>query len=194
MEYHIQSKPTIYNGTKFRSRLEARWAAFFDLMGWRWQYEPCDLKGWTPDFVVYGSKERLLFIEVKPVVDKVIANEYAIKISSIKPTINAIMICPSFKEDGFGGSILAGYQISHHDPDYYYNGKFNPFEVHWKMHQSGINSQYDIGSDYMAFDGMLWRCENRKRFLTCSSDEYEEFSDLWIEAGELTRFHYGKKI
>jgi hypothetical protein len=42
--------PTRYGGVQFRSRLEARWAAFFDLAGWRWQYEPIDLAGWIPDF------------------------------------------------------------------------------------------------------------------------------------------------
>lgn len=28
----IASKPTMYNGYHFRSRLEARWAVFFDAM------------------------------------------------------------------------------------------------------------------------------------------------------------------
>ncbi|MEA2669684.1 MAG: hypothetical protein QOJ33_2618, partial [Chloroflexota bacterium] len=28
--------PTTYDGVNFRSRLEAKWAAFFDLLGWRW--------------------------------------------------------------------------------------------------------------------------------------------------------------
>lgn len=29
--------PTTYQHTLFRSRLEARWAAFFDLVGWRFE-------------------------------------------------------------------------------------------------------------------------------------------------------------
>lgn len=53
--------PTMYAGVQFRSRLEARWAAFFDLWGMRWDYEPLDLPGWIPDFVV----DRCL-VEVKP--------------------------------------------------------------------------------------------------------------------------------
>jgi hypothetical protein len=28
--------PTRYRNTNFRSRLEAKWAAFFDIVGWRW--------------------------------------------------------------------------------------------------------------------------------------------------------------
>jgi hypothetical protein len=36
----IRSIPTTYRGTYFRSRLEARWAATFDQLGWYWEYEP----------------------------------------------------------------------------------------------------------------------------------------------------------
>jgi hypothetical protein len=36
----IAAIPTNYRGTKFRSRLEARWAATFDSLGWYWEYEP----------------------------------------------------------------------------------------------------------------------------------------------------------
>lgn len=193
MEYKINSKPTIYKGTKYRSRLEARWAAFFDLIGWRYQYEPFDLPGWTPDFIIYGSENRVLFVEVKPVVTKEYAKEYSIKLKNIKPTVNAIMISSDFNEDGFGGAILAGYQISHKEPDYYDNqGEFmETFEVHWKNQQSGINSEYDIGSEYMAFDGMLWHSlDQRKYFLSHFRDEFKIFNEKWIEAGERTRFHY----
>jgi len=71
--YSISSRPTLYRDTMFRSRLEARWAAFFDLIGWAWQYEPYDLDGWTPDFLVRfdcshsecGGYHELL-VEVKP--------------------------------------------------------------------------------------------------------------------------------
>lgn len=55
---------TTYNGTRFRSRLEARWAAFFDLVGWKWTYEPFDLAGYIPDFVLQFHEP--LLVEVKP--------------------------------------------------------------------------------------------------------------------------------
>lgn len=50
--YRIACHPTTYGGVEFRSRLEARWGAFFDLLNWKWEYEPIDLEGWTPDFMV----------------------------------------------------------------------------------------------------------------------------------------------
>ena len=52
MLYNLKNHPTRYKSILFRSRLEARWAAFFDLMGWQWEYEPIDLEGWTPDFLL----------------------------------------------------------------------------------------------------------------------------------------------
>lgn len=68
--------PTQYKGVDFRSRLEARWAAFFDLVGWEWEYEPVDLPGWTPDFRVlihypstnrdHPAMDRPALVEVKP--------------------------------------------------------------------------------------------------------------------------------
>ena len=36
----IKPIETIYRGYRFRSRLEARWAVFFDAMGIRYEYEP----------------------------------------------------------------------------------------------------------------------------------------------------------
>lgn len=35
----IRAIPTVYKGVTFRSRIEARWAVFFDAMGIRWDYE-----------------------------------------------------------------------------------------------------------------------------------------------------------
>jgi hypothetical protein len=35
----IQAIETRYKGYRFRSRLEARWAVFFDMLGIRWEYE-----------------------------------------------------------------------------------------------------------------------------------------------------------
>lgn len=67
MEY--AAIPTMFDGVQMRSRLEARWAAVFELMGRKWQYEPFDLNGWIPDFmweVDDALTPRPLF-EVKPI-------------------------------------------------------------------------------------------------------------------------------
>lgn len=70
MQYTRKAIETKYGGVVFRSRLEARWAAFFDIIGWRWDYEPVDLVGWSPDFSVDGSLDTpyryQMLLEVKP--------------------------------------------------------------------------------------------------------------------------------
>lgn len=57
--------PTTYANVLFRSRLEARWAAMFDLMMWPWDYEPIDLEFYIPDFILRFPSEPVL-CEVKP--------------------------------------------------------------------------------------------------------------------------------
>jgi|SRR5215208_4017187 len=59
---------TVYNGYRFRSRLEARWAVFFDVLGVPYDYEPegYDLGrvGWyLPDFWL---PEQRCWVEIKP--------------------------------------------------------------------------------------------------------------------------------
>ena len=58
---------TVYNGYKFRSRLEARWAVFFDALGVEWEYEKqgfdLDEAGkYLPDFWLPGLD---CWIEIK---------------------------------------------------------------------------------------------------------------------------------
>lgn len=58
---------TFYNGYRFRSRLEARWAVFFDAAGLRYRYEPegyrlSDGTAYLPDFFL---PELNIFAEIK---------------------------------------------------------------------------------------------------------------------------------
>lgn len=64
----IKAIETSYKGYRFRSRLEARWAVFFDALGIQWEYEKegYDLgeAGWyLPDFWL---PQIGVFAEVKP--------------------------------------------------------------------------------------------------------------------------------
>ena len=82
----IQTLPTFYAGTKFRSRLEARWAIFFDHCGIKWEYEPEgylleDGTCYLPDFLLHGLVGRVegdLFVEVKGA----LTSEDSVKIES----------------------------------------------------------------------------------------------------------------
>lgn len=67
----IKAIDTVYNGYRFRSRLEARWAVFFDTLGIEYEYEPegFDLgeAGWyLPDFYL---RKQNLWLEIKPLCD-----------------------------------------------------------------------------------------------------------------------------
>lgn len=72
---NIKAIQTQYKGYHFRSRLEARWAVFFDACGYQWEYEPegFDLGDgvyYLPDFKIYGVDDNddnyIFWIEIKP--------------------------------------------------------------------------------------------------------------------------------
>lgn len=73
MSNEIKPIETIYNGYKFRSRLEARWAVFFDAMGIKYEYEPegfrlQDGSCYLPDFRIYVASrihKNPIYAEVK---------------------------------------------------------------------------------------------------------------------------------
>lgn len=63
----IKAIETVYKGYRFRSRLEARWAVFFDALGVEYEYEPegyvlSNGEKYLPDF--YLPKLRI-YVEVK---------------------------------------------------------------------------------------------------------------------------------
>lgn len=93
---------TYYNGYHFRSRTEARWAVFFDALGWKWEYEKEGYnlpsgKKYLPDFYF---PEADAFAEVKglPFTPE---EESKCKELSMMP-----LLSPNFNEDGFHFVIL----------------------------------------------------------------------------------------
>lgn len=70
----IKPIETVYNGYRFRSRLEARWAVFFDMAGIKYLYEPegyqlSDGTRYLPDFylpeLLSRHDEKGIYVEVK---------------------------------------------------------------------------------------------------------------------------------
>lgn len=72
----IKAIPTFFNGVQYKSRLEARWSLFFDLLDVIHMYEPFTIQSngiaYTPDFYIHGgikdqsSKHNDLIVEIKP--------------------------------------------------------------------------------------------------------------------------------
>lgn len=95
----MDSKPiaaieTVYKGFKFRSRLEARWAVFFDAMDIRWEYET---QGYETDsgkyLVDFYLPDEDFYVEVKP--DRPGAMEELEKAKSfVDKSLNRIIILP----------------------------------------------------------------------------------------------------
>lgn len=89
---------TVYNGYKFRSRLEARWAVFFDAVGIKYEYEPegfelDDGTRYLPDFRLlnvrhrsYEDEKAPVYVEVKGKMSIYDINRIA-KFSKIYPII-----------------------------------------------------------------------------------------------------------
>ncbi len=74
----LRAIETEYKGYRFRSRLEARWAVFFDACGVKWEYEPegfilPDGQYYLPDFLLHDvtfnhagcTEGNDLYVEVK---------------------------------------------------------------------------------------------------------------------------------
>jgi hypothetical protein len=74
----IKAIETVYNGYRFRSRVEARWAVFFDTLGIEYEYEKegYDLPSgrylpdfWLPQMLLRttASEDYGVWLEVKPI-------------------------------------------------------------------------------------------------------------------------------
>lgn len=100
---------TIYKGYRFRSRLEARWAVFFDALGLKWDYEIegfelDDGSKYLPDFYL---PELDFYAEVKPgefsvgEVRKCLQlNRPCMLLDSIPDERYYRVTCPCFNENG----------------------------------------------------------------------------------------------
>jgi hypothetical protein len=105
--------PTMLDGVRTRSLLEAKWARFFTLLGRHWEYEPFDLKRWIPDFLIHCETGKYLLIDVKPVFERCAAIEQEIA-RAIGPAnyIGWITICAPVARGGdhsVGWVLSAGY-------------------------------------------------------------------------------------
>lgn len=95
----VDAIPTEYAGVRFRSRLEARRAAMFDLLAWPWQYEPVDLRAYIPDFLV-GTAASQLLVECKPTIGEDWADDAAERIGRARWAGGAVVLGSDFSQAG----------------------------------------------------------------------------------------------
>lgn len=152
---------TIWKGYRFRSRLEARWAIFFDHLGMTWEYEPegfelSDGRRYLPDFRITNINKNVLWYEIKPANDKGdgkieqleadYEKEQSAKNYPISEPAQAFMLLsgdPSTVLDA-GNLICPRCGLIYHDrypsPDY-----FNCWSCDWNCIHSGSNNPKEWG-------------------------------------------------
>jgi len=90
------SIPITINGIRFRSLIEARWAEMFSKLGWDWEYEPIELKGYIPDFIIKFPNRHML-VEVKGETDMKNIEQYSYKIINSGWDGEFLIVCSSLE-------------------------------------------------------------------------------------------------
>jgi len=176
-EYTIAAIPTLYRGRMYRSRLEARWAAFFDRLGWAYEYEPFDMGKWSPDFLLTDADT---LVEVKPISQTTSIKPIADKISGFGKRLLIVGTSPWV----FGGEFSIGWRKCDADPHERAepNEQFNQTVLRW---MPGIIKP-EWRADLVCSDGaniwtMLEGNMTLKRFNTGNS--YTSWGEqLWSDA------------
>lgn len=203
--------PTIgVRGIQFRSRIEAQWAYIFEKLGWNWEYEPIDLEGYIPDFIIkFGDEDILIEIKgdtniwkeevYKPHVHKIIKSGWK-GMFGILGSIYKIT-------DDFRTSILTDDEDIQNNNNnkfkFFYNKKINIGKLYqnkWKLCDENWNSidddttfNYDdiliVYSDVINkffldglenYDILDYPSYDRKD--TFKTDISEYFQQIWVEA------------
>lgn len=192
----IKAIETHYKGYHFRSRLEARWAVFFDALGIQWEYEHegYDLDGewylpdfWLPDFSVgldgsspsvhpYG---RSMFAEVKP-----IGGDFSKARRLCEVTDIPVWLCEGSPCDG-NYCVISQYASSYEedvdpDPEGGLVEVWGYPEVNGAVDDFGFkNGIYTVGTDQESMP--------EKRFERCSSIFIKEITKA-VRAARSARF------
>jgi hypothetical protein len=83
--YDIKAHEVVYRGAHFRSKNECKRYIFFKQLGWNVEYEPVleDIKGWLPDFAIYGDKNKKILVEVKPYQTMIMQSQWRKKYTTV---------------------------------------------------------------------------------------------------------------
>jgi len=181
----ITAIPTTYKGIEFRSRLEAKWAVMFNQLGWSWEYEPIDLNGYIPDFILTFPHAPML-VEVKPATTREELEDATRKIVNSGWT---------------GEALIVGATIS-----FDYSACFHKFGLvsQWQTSQEGVKT---IWWDYAQFH----ECSECKRqsfhhlngawfCYVCGKGDGDHYlipsdalANAWTTATNTIKYRHGKR-
>lgn len=165
----INIKPidTVYNGYKFRSRLEARWAVFFDEIGIKYDYEKegYDLGNCTaylPDFYL---PELDCFVEIKGEYNYIspFEKEKAHKLAELTHKnvyifYGQIPVLNELNEYGNNGAAIAFLYTD--NP--IFGGYLNNVEMDIQYQWCQCPICFKIGIEYHGYAGRLCKCHGEK--------------------------------
>lgn len=176
------STPTLYRGINFRSRLEARWAAMFDLLGWTWEYEPETPGAYIPDFLVHGTGGRQMFVEVKSLAD-FIQNRSAIVAKAegaLGYSTPFLVVTDQFQRTmGFDALMLGDlYNGEGEDGGYDHDHAvlFQPGKVRYGL-------EFDIAGEFGSWAGVLSGAYEGNALFEGTMLQKPELLQLWSRAG-----------
>lgn len=185
----IPGIPTIWRYRRYRSRLEARWACMFDLLGWKYEYEPYDLNGWIPDFAIWGEEEILVNIkpnskfqewedtgELRKIMNGLTGtNKYGKEILLLGSTIFESAdnyLTPSIGWLGEFGKHLNGTKFEH--------------DYAWGCAALNRNGKWGFFHDLMWYKDRITGMYDGDGHLRLPS--YDDVLKLWNKAGDLTQW------
>lgn len=181
--------PTRYNGVNYRSRLEAKWARFFDLLEWPHEYEPLDLDGYIPDFVLKFKKP--IAVEIKPAFNLLELRDHASKAISAcrKAGLPLLSLGATFMEESSYCTVGLGL-IDDEPAEFSYCTRhkgysFYPPEGSWVCMRCQGECQKTYNKPY-------WFWDSPKGDYSKSDDcDYRDSSvvaSLWNESRNLTQY------
>ena len=168
---NIKAIETRYKCYRFRSRLEARWAIFFDALGLSWEYEPEGFEtdaGWyEPDFrltIDNPSDNPWVWVEVKPQKLNETEREKAFAVSSYTDAIlfelNQI---PEPENIGpYGTYVGVRYYVGSHMKDAATNWYFAEYLIKFYEDQTLIARGSGNLSDALKWDTDYFRNKHGK--------------------------------
>lgn len=179
----IRAIPTEYRGITFRSRLEARWAAMFDRLEWKWEYEPIDLTGYIPDFILQFHKPVLA--EIKPAMTLHECKQYTQKIAKSGWDGDALI---------FGGALKLSHDSFMGPACCYYGQKDTSTDcLLWglgEMHQCLKCGSYSIYHTDQAYTCIVCGSYDGTRYL--GPVNFDTVHNYWTDAGDAVRWEAAK--
>jgi hypothetical protein len=183
MKYNITPKETIYNGIEFRSMLEAKWACFFDITGWQWQYEPMQINNRVPDFIIYTKSDYYetdkIIVEIKP--STMIDTKFKIDLLNSYAEEKCHLLILDENPFYFDNNLLKLGLMSQ------YNG--HEYGFHTEIYPAYMKCVNDFSTDYMIYDGLIYGEIERKQFIwEYDNKEYRDIILNWREAQNHIKF------